>query len=81
MVHHITAATSFENPLGDAFVDAGPDFAFLIDANAHLIAGPNALNGATFFNAGPGPSPSMERLGLLQANPDTAAYTSMARPR
>jgi hypothetical protein len=78
---HITAADNKFEPVADAFFSNGPDFAFLIDANAHLIAGPNALNGATFFNAGPGPSPSMERLGLLQANPDTAAYTSMARPR
>src|SRR3990172_9207042 len=52
MVHHITVALSNEEAATHAFVDSGPDFAFLIDANAFLISDSGG-NGARFLGAGP----------------------------
>ena len=52
MVHHITVADSNEEAATHAFVDSGPDFAFLMDANAFLISDAGG-NGARFLGAGP----------------------------
>jgi Ca2+-binding RTX toxin-like protein len=52
MVHHITAATSNEEAAGDAFIDSGPDFALLVDANAFLISD-SLGNGVRLLGAGP----------------------------
>jgi hypothetical protein len=52
MVHHITVADSLEVPSGNAFADSGPDFNFLIDANAFRISDSGG-NGARFTGAGP----------------------------
>jgi Ca2+-binding RTX toxin-like protein len=52
MVHHITAANSNEEAATHAFVDSGPDFAFLMDADAFLISDAGG-NGARFLGAGP----------------------------
>jgi Ca2+-binding RTX toxin-like protein len=49
---HITAATSIENPTDNAFVDDGPDFVLLVDANAFLISDSGG-NGARLLDTGP----------------------------
>jgi Ca2+-binding RTX toxin-like protein len=53
MVQHITVADSNFASAINAFNGVGPDFAFLIDANAYLISGATAGTGAAFFGAAP----------------------------
>ena len=53
MVQHIKIADSNFEAAASAFVGNGPDFAFLIDANAFLIAGAAGGRGAGFFGLPP----------------------------
>ena len=67
MVQHIKIADSNFEAAASAFVGNGPDFAFLIDANAFLIAGPGA-SGAYFNGAGPWTITVNGEMGLLESD-------------